>query len=68
MKYWRFKNFVRVLGKIGKIVEQRGLSSEQLKRIPFGDATRMIEAASLEEEDDVQERWVRFSGTALRLG
>jgi hypothetical protein len=65
MKYWRFRNFVRIQKRVEEIVSDRGLSPEQFKQIPFGDSFRTLEAASLEEEESVQELWARLIANSI---
>lgn len=65
MRFWRFKNFVNILGQAQRITDERGLSPEQLKVLPFGHAIRTIETASFEEEDSVQNLWARLIANAV---
>ncbi|MBR1169157.1 Abi-alpha family protein [Bradyrhizobium liaoningense] len=65
MRFWRFRNGVRILEKAQAIVEGRGLKPEQIKALGFGEGLLMLEAASLEEDDAVQDMWARLMANAV---
>jgi hypothetical protein len=65
MRFWRFKNAVKILEKTQTIVAQRGLKPEQIKALGFGEGLLLLEAASLEEDDTVQEMWARLMANAV---
>ncbi len=65
MKFWRFKNAVNVLEKTQALIEQRGLRPEQVKALGFGEGLLLLEAASLEEDDVVQNMWARLVANAV---
>lgn len=65
MRFWRFKNGVRILEKAQSIVEQRGLKPEQVKALGFGEGLLLLEAASLEEDDTVQQLWARLMANTV---
>ncbi|MET4296197.1 hypothetical protein ABIB06_004443 [Bradyrhizobium sp. LB8.2] len=65
MRFWRFQNGVRILEKAQAIVEERGLKPEQIKALGFGEGLLMLEAASLEEDDVVQDMWARLMANAV---
>lgn len=60
MKVWRFGNLVKLRDKVERIAAERDLPEDLFKALPFGDAMRTIDAASQEDEDDVQEMWARL--------
>ena len=60
MKLWRFKNLLRIQGKVDRIAKERSIPAAALNALPFGDSMRTIEGASQEDEDDVQEVWARL--------
>lgn len=64
MRYWRFRNLIRILSRVEKIVRDRGHDVEGLSTLEFGEAYQTIEAASFEEEEDVQELWARLIANA----
>lgn len=45
-------------------VKRRGLNPDLLRALPFGAAIRVLEAASLEDDDDVQALWARLMASA----
>lgn len=63
-KFYRFKNLVGIMDRVEAIGRQRGYSPEQMRALPFGEAVRVIEAASDEEEPEVQELWSRLIANA----
>lgn len=65
MKFWRFKNAVRILEKTQSIVDERGLKPEQLRRMGFGEGVLLLEAASMEEQETVQDLWARLLANAV---
>jgi Abortive infection alpha len=65
MKFWRFKNAVRILEKAQALVEARGLRPDQMKALGFGEGLLLLEAASMEEGDEVQELWARLMANAV---
>lgn len=60
VKLWRFKNLLRIGEKVDRIVQERHVPEAAFKALPFGDSMRTIEAASQEDEDDVQEIWAKL--------
>lgn len=64
MRFYRFKNMIGILGKMRVIIEARGIPAGEVKALPFGDALRSIEAASYEENEDVQDLWARLLANA----
>jgi hypothetical protein len=65
MKFWRFKNAVRILEETQSIVDERGLKPEQLKAMGFGEGVLLLEAASMEEQETVQGLWARLMANAV---
>lgn len=60
MKLWRFKNLLRLRNKIDQIASNRDVPPELFKALSFGDAMRTIEAASQEDDEDVQQLWAQL--------
>ena len=60
MKLWRFTNFLKIWEKAERLIAERNLPDGLLKALPYGDAMRTLEAASQEDEGDVQELWARL--------
>ena len=60
LKAWRAQNLDRISQKWERIRNEREVRPEVIQNLPFGDAYRAIEAASMEEDPDVQELWARL--------
>jgi hypothetical protein len=65
MRFWRFKNAVNILEKSQALIEARGLKPDQVKSLGFGEGLLLLEAASLEEDEEVQELWARLMANAV---
>jgi len=65
MRFWRFRNGVRILEKAQALVEERGLKPEQIRALGFGEGLLLLETASLEEDDTVQAMWARLVANAV---
>lgn len=65
MRFWRFRNSVRILEKAQAIIDERGLKPEQIKPLGFGEGLLIFEASSLEEDDVVQGLWARLMANAV---
>jgi Abortive infection alpha len=65
MKFWRFKNAVRILEKAQSIANERGLKPEQIRAMGFGEGVLLLEAASMEEHETVQDLWARLMANAV---
>lgn len=63
-RFFRFKNLVKIMDRVEEIGRNRGYTPEQMKALPFGEAVRVIEAASDEDEEEVQELWSRLIANA----
>ncbi|MFM9838657.1 MAG: Abi-alpha family protein [Cyclobacteriaceae bacterium] len=57
IKYLRFRNQIRILLKAKEYVEKRKLS---VKEIPVKILVPLLENSSLEENDDLQDKWARM--------
>lgn len=60
VKFYRFTNLLRLQDKINRICDNRGIAHETIRALPIGDSIRTLEAASLEETEEVQELWARL--------
>jgi hypothetical protein len=65
MKFWRFKNAVNILKKTQALVDARGLKPEQVRALGFGEGGLLLEAASMEESEEVQVLWARLMANAV---
>lgn len=57
IRFKRFKNQVKLVGKIKKIVEENNLS---LKQINLKTLVPFIEYSSLEDEESLQDKWANL--------
>lgn len=60
MKLWRLTNFLKIWNKVERLLSEGDLPDSLLRALPYGDAIRTLEAASQEDEDEVQELWARL--------
>lgn len=67
MKAWRAANLTRIALKWRKICSQERVPEEALKALPFRDAVLVLEAASMEDDDSVQELWAQLMFRAAQL-
>lgn len=65
IRFWKAQNLNRLAEKYWADIKQRDLSPEQLKALPFGEAYRALEAAALEEDDDIQRLWASLLSNAV---
>lgn len=63
-KHWRAQNIDRLASLWKERIKERGISEEALKHLPFGDAFKLIEAASMEDDEDVQIMWADLIANA----
>jgi hypothetical protein len=64
MKAWRAANLDRSAYKWSQKRKRRGIHPEITKLLPFREAIGVIDAASKEDDDDVQELWARLIDNA----
>ena len=64
-RFWRFKNLNKMMLKIDEMAQQRALHPDAMKALPFGMAVRVMDAASNEEEESVQDLWARLTTNAI---
>jgi len=60
----RAKNMIAILADLQREADERGLTEENLKALPFGDALRVVNAASEEDDPTVQQLWARLLANA----
>ena len=63
IKFWRFKNQVDTLIKARAFLKERGITLE--KKIPIKDLTTLLEHASFEDNEVMQDRWATLLANAL---
>lgn len=61
VKYWRFKNQVRILNKAQDYLRKKQVSP---KKVPLKILVPLLEYGSLEEEQSMQERWAALLSRA----
>jgi hypothetical protein len=67
MKAWRAANLERIAYKWSRKRKRRGIHPEIIKQLPFREAVAVIDAASKEDDDDVQELWARLIANATDI-
>lgn len=63
VKYWRFKNQVTTIEKARKYLKEKGISVP--KKIPIKDVTTLLEYASFEENEEMQDSWAKLLSNTL---
>jgi len=63
VKYWRFKNQIKIILKAKSFLKSKGI--ETPKKIPIKDLTTLLEYASFEEEEKMQENWANLLANSL---
>ena len=63
VKYWRFKNQISIIEKARKFLKEKGIYVP--KKIPIKDLTTLLEYASFEEEEIMQDSWAKLLANAL---
>ena len=63
VKYWRFKNQIIIIEKAREFLKMKGI--EIPKKIPIKDITTLLEYASFEEEEIMQDSWAKLLANAL---
>ncbi len=63
VKYWRFKNQVDIITKARKYLKKKGI--EIPKKIPIKDVSTLLEYASFEEDEDMQDSWAKLLANAM---
>ncbi len=63
-RFHRFKNLARIMDGVETIARERGYTPDQMRALPFAEAVRVIEAASDEDEEEVQQLWSRLIANA----
>lgn len=64
-KVWKALNLNRLASKVNKIMDERGIIPEALQHLPFSVAYRAVEAASLEDDEDVLTLWAELLTNAM---
>lgn len=67
MRAWRAANLERLAQKWARKASDREIHPEIIKLLPFREAIAVIDAASKEDDDDVQELWPRLIANATDI-
>jgi hypothetical protein len=63
VKYWRFKNQINIIIKAKKFLKEKGINVP--KKIPIKDLTTLLENASFEENEQIQDNWANLLANTL---
>lgn len=63
LKFLRWQRQVRMADEVQKILDERGV--KETSAIPLKFAVPMLEAASMEEENELQDLWVKLMANAM---
>ncbi len=62
VRFWRWKNQVRIVEKVKEKIEHSGLEK---KRIPLKVLVPILENSSLEEDEQLQDKWANMLANAI---
>ena len=62
VRFWRWQNQVNIVKKVKEKIEESGLSKKQ---IPLKVLVPILENSSLEEDDNLQEKWANMLANAI---
>jgi hypothetical protein len=65
IKIYRFKRSVRLLEKVKRVCDENGFEP---KAVPLKTLLPILENASLEDDEDLHDRWANLLANALSLG
>jgi hypothetical protein len=68
VKYWRYRNLLLLADKVEALQKSRNTVAGTMRALPFGDAYKVIEAASEEEDESVQDLWANLIANASEPG
>lgn len=60
VRHWRLKNLLKMADEIESLRAAQRIPVESLNELPMGDAVRVIEAVSSEDDEDVQRLWAQL--------
>ena len=64
VKAWRMNNLIRVSEKFDRICDEKGLNRHDLQSLTIAVGLPMLERASYEEDDELQEMWANLMVSA----
>ena len=62
VKFWRWKNLVRIVKKAKDFIEEEEISPQE---VPLKTTIPLLEGATLEEDASMQERWAALLSNAI---
>ena len=65
MRLWRFQNGARILRRAEETIEERGLTPDELRKLPYGEQFLVLEKATFEDKPEIQEMWAQLIANAL---
>lgn len=65
VRFWREMQLLKLNAKFDAELKRRGLSYADLTPLPLGQSVPLIEAASMEESDEVQEMWAGLLASSM---
>lgn len=65
VRYWRKMRLLKFEEKFNAACAARGFSPDTMKPLSLGKTVQLLEAASIEEEDEVQELWADLLANAV---
>jgi hypothetical protein len=68
MKAWRAANLARIAEKWRAKCTEHSVPPEAISHLPFRNAVLVIDAASMEDDDDVSELWAQLIFQATKAG
>ena len=63
VKYWRFKNQVNIITKAREYLKSKGIQTP--KKISIKDVTTLLEHASFEEDEIMQDSWAKLLANTM---
>jgi hypothetical protein len=60
IKFWRAKNLARIAAKYDDLAKSKALHPDAIKHLPFGVAVRVLEPASMEDDEEISELWAKL--------
>ena len=59
-RYWRVLNANRLGAKMAAMSQERNVDLDNAKALPFGDAVRALDAATMEDDENVLDLWAKL--------
>jgi hypothetical protein len=65
LEFYKFRNQVRLILKAERLVKDIGIDRNSIKSLSFAEQVRILDAASLEDEDEIQNLWAHLTVNAM---